>query len=272
MATQNQLNYFEHQQAAGLNAFPDRTTERFIAHNDPEVRTRSVTVASGQVLKARSWVESNAFGKMVAHGTIAEQASVAFAGTLKNGDVAAFAGLSYTASADSTSAEVVAGLVAGAGTYTKGVVTVSSSTIKAKWSLEAGSTSVIILAKGIEYGTNPTDVAVAVTNTSTTSTLAGTVTTSPSGTTTFNTPVGFLAFDVDATSADTLATIYAAGSFWEDALVWAVDTAVDTVTIADGTTVACTAYNTGAITSLARQKFVEGLQIELVPIKTGEFM
>lgn len=257
----NQLNYFEHQQGAGWNGFPDRTTERFIAHNDPEVRTRSITVASGQVLKARSWVESDTAGKMIAHGTVAETASIAFSGTMASTDTTIIAGVTLTATATMSAAEVVAAFLTGAST--KGTLSGTST----GWTLQAGATSTVLEAISTTTLTNVTNLAVTGTHTSLTATV-----TTVTGTTTFNKPAGFLAFDVDATSADTLATIYVAGSFWEDALLWEVDTSVDVVTKADGTTVACTAYNTGAVTSLTRQKFVEGLQIELVPIKAGEFM
>lgn len=241
----------------GFTAYADRTTTYGNRGSEPYKATRPITVKEGQVLKAMTWLESDSSGKMIAHGNIAEQASVAWAGTLKSGDTVAFAGLTYTATADSTAAEVVAGILGGVGTYTKGGVTLTSSAVNAIWALSAGSTSVIILAKGLQFGTNPTDVVATVTNTSTTSTLAGTVTTSPSGTTTVNRVAGLLAFDVDATSADTAGQMFISGNFWEEEILWVVDTAVDTVEKSDGTTVAVTAYNTGCVTSLAKQKFLE---------------
>lgn len=241
----------------GFTAYADRTTTYGSRGAYPCKVTRPITVKTGQILKAMTPLESTDAGLMVAHGTLAEQASVSFAGTLKNGDTLAFAGLTYTATADSTAVEVVAALLAGVGTYTKGGVTLTNSAVQAIWVLSAGSTTSIILAKGIQFGTNPTDVVATLTNTSTTSTLAGTVTVSPSGTTTFNKIAGFLVFDVDATSADVEAQMFISGNFWEEEIVWVVNTATDTVTKADGTTVAVSAYNSGCTTSLAKQKFME---------------
>ena len=78
---------------------------------------------------------------------------------------------------------------------------------------------------------------------------------------------GVLLFDVDASAGDVDATAYSEASFWASALTWAVDVAVDTITLVDGTTKAVTAYNTGcagtsAASNLLKQKFVESTEFE----------
>ena len=70
--------------------------------------------------------------------------------------------------------------------------------------------------------------------------------------------VSILAMDVDATAGDVQATAFTKCSFWADALVWSVDIATDIITLADGTEVACTAYDTSASTDLLKQKLVDG--------------
>ena len=82
---------------------------------------------------------------------------------------------------------------------------------------------------------------------------------------------GVLAFDVDASAGDVQATAYTEASFWADALVWSVNVATDVVTKVDGTTVACTAYNTACTTDLLKQKLVEGTEFtELGFLSAGE--
>lgn len=73
---------------------------------------------------------------------------------------------------------------------------------------------------------------------------------------------GVTVFDVDASAADTEASVYVEASFWADALVWSVDVLTDTVAKFDGTNIAVTAYDTGCSTDLLKQKFVEGTEFE----------
>jgi hypothetical protein len=82
---------------------------------------------------------------------------------------------------------------------------------------------------------------------------------------------GVLLMDVDATAGDVEATVYTHASFWASALVWSVDVSTDKIKKADGTLVACTAYNTGASTDLLKRKFVENTHFEQLGIlKAGE--
>jgi len=74
---------------------------------------------------------------------------------------------------------------------------------------------------------------------------------------------GVTCFDVDATGGDVKASAFTKASFWQEALVWKVDIATDTIDLADGTTIAVTAYDTGAsgttaASDLLKQKFVDG--------------
>jgi hypothetical protein len=82
---------------------------------------------------------------------------------------------------------------------------------------------------------------------------------------------GVLLMDVDASAADVDATVYTHASFYASALVWKVDVATDKIVKADGTEVACTAYDTGANTDLLKRKFVENTHFEQLGIlKPGE--
>lgn len=250
--------YWESQQNGGFEAYPVRTTNRpFVAK-----KSRTVTVAQGQVLKARSFVKSNVAGKMVAGGNVAEYAKLVLSGTLANTDTAIAGGLTVTATGGVvTAAEVITALVTGANVG-HAVVTGTLS----GWTLVADPDSTTTLWAYATTGlTNVTDFAVTGTNTSLTETV-----TTVAGVSTLQKPAGILAFDVDATNADVQATIYTEVYAYESEIIWGVDVAVDKVTKADGTMVACTTYNTGAVTPLLRQLYVEGTEFEIVTPTAGE--
>jgi hypothetical protein len=76
--------------------------------------------------------------------------------------------------------------------------------------------------------------------------------------------------DVDATSGDVVTTMYTEVYAYESEVIWGVNAAVDTITKADGTTVACSAYNTGAVTPLLRKMYVENTEFEIVTPTSGE--
>ena len=247
--------YYQHEQNAGWNQYPERVTRRGFV---PE-KSRTCTVASGQVLKARSFVTSDSTGKMVACGNIAEYAKAVFATNAASGSTVILGGLTLTTSAIMTPAEIVSAFLTQStekGTFT-GTLT--------GWELVADSNSDVTLFAYATTGlTNVTDFAK-------TGTSATTVTvTTVDGSTTFQQPEGILAFDVDATSADTEATIYTEVRAYVSEIVWAVDTAVDKITKKDGTQVACTTYNTGAGTDLLKQKVVAGTEFEIIIPTTGE--
>lgn len=265
-ASPHTREYWESQQNGGFEAYPVRTTNRpFVAK-----KSRTVTVASGQVLKARSFVSSDPAGKMIASGNMAEYTSIAFSGIVDAAQTVIIAGMTLTASAEMSAAEVVDAFVNL--TSTKGTF---NTTTAVGWVLEADpNSSTKLIAHSLSGDTN---IDFNVTNISVTGTavvdalvatptfLGGWESTYP-----LRKPAGILAFDVDATSADVKATIYTEVYAYESEILWGVDTSVDVVVKADGTEVACTAYNTGAYTALMRQLYVEGTEFEIVTPTAGE--
>lgn len=85
---------------------------------------------------------------------------------------------------------------------------------------------------------------------------------------------GVTVYDVDASTADVVTSVYIEASFWSTALVWAVNVLTDTILKDDGvTTVAVTAYDTGANTDLLKAKFVENTEFEAIGfLKAGEML
>jgi len=258
MESPHTMGYWEHQQDAGFKNYPLRTTNRPFV---PEC-SETITVASGQVLKARSFVKSNASGKMIAGGNISEYAKLVLSGTLADTDTAIAGGLTVTATGGVvTAAQVITALVTGANV---GFAVVTGTL--SGWTLVADPSSTATLWAYATTGiTNVTDFAVTGTNTSLTETV-----TTVAGSTTFQKPSGILAMDVDATSGDVVTTMYTEVYAYESEVIWGVDVAVDVITKADATTVACTAYNTGAVTPLLRKMYVESTEFEIVTPTAGE--
>jgi len=252
--------YYRSAQNGGFNAYPERVTRRGFV---PECSQPTV-VAAGQVLKARSFVTSNAAGEMVACGNISEYAKLVMSGTAVNLDTVIMGGLTLTASATMTAEEIRDAFISGS--TTKGTFTGALS----GWELVADPANAATLWAYSTTGvTDVTDFVVTGTANTGTPTLTTTVTT-VNGSATFQSPEGILAFDVDATAGATPASIYTEVWAYASEIVWAVDTAVDVLTKADGTTVACTTYNTGAGTSLLKQKLVAGTEFEIVIPTAGE--
>jgi hypothetical protein len=252
------MGYWEHQQDAGFKNYPERTTNRPFV---PE-KSQTITVASGQVLKARSFVKSNSAGKMIAGGNISEYAKLVLSGTLADTDTAIAGGITVTATGGIvTAAQVITALL----TQADVGYAVVTGTLTG-WTLVADPSSTTTLWAYATTGiTNVTDFAVTGTNTSLTETV-----TTVAGSTTFQKPSGILAMDVDATSGDIVTTMYTEVYAYESEIIWGVDGAVDTITKADGTTVACSAYNTGAVTPLLRKMYVENTEFEIVTPTAGE--
>jgi len=257
MNSPHTMTYWESQQDAGFKNYPERTTNRPFV---PE-KSQTITVASGQILKARSFVKSNASGKMIAGGNISEYAKLVLSGTLADTDTAIAGGLTVTATGGVvTAAQVITALVTGADV---GFAVVTGTL--SGWELVADPSSTTLWAYSTTGITNVTDFAVTGTNTSLTETV-----TTVGGSTTFQKPSGILAMDVDATSGDVVTTMYIEAYAYESEVIWGVDVAVDTITKADGTTVACSAYNTGAVTPLLRKMYVENTEFEIVTPTAGE--
>jgi len=262
----------------GLYEFNPRVSTKLFFRAE-DTHTDTGVVASGQVLKALSFVESNADGKLIAHSGMTESAILTFA-TITTGQTLILAGLTFTAGSGSvTAAELVtiwkdlpAGITAtnanllllarGINATTKGTFTSGTLTQYTTSVWDASNLDSIVFS-GYQAFTNLTDVG-------DTGTATNPVVTLKAPTSAIAPIAGILLYDVDASAADTKAEVYKEGSFWADALTWAVDstaTTGDVMTKADGTTVAFTAYNTGLAgnndtTNLLRRKFVEGTEYE----------
>ena len=261
--------------------YADKTSSKVFFRAE-DTHTETVTIVSGQVLKKRTFLETNAAGKAIAHSGIIEKAVVTFPTKVDTGETVIIAGLTFTAGSNSTTlkaelAAAWAGLPDGTtaaqaniinasrvsaaiGTFTAGTLT----GYKTKVNSTAGTVLFVSTTSG-----NVTDLT--VTGTGDASSVA---VTAVSG----NKVCGILLFDVDASGGDVDATAYTEASFWADALVWSVNPAVDTITLADGTTKACTEYDTGcggttAAAILLQKKFVEGTEFESLGfLKAGEIM
>lgn len=253
----------------GWSDYPNRVTKKIFFRADDR-ETKTVTIKSGQVIKALSFLETDASGKAIAHGGLTESATATFATALTSGQTLIIAGLTFTAGSGGASAIQVAdmwsdlpaetGYVAAAalalakyavtvGTFTAGTLTGYATTKVSTTKIRFDSTS----------AASATDVAATGTG--------GAPTIVISQYAALNKIAGVLLFDVDASAGDVDATAYTEASFWASALVWAVDVAVDTITLVDGTTKAVTAYNTGcagtsATSNLLKQKFVENSEFE----------
>ncbi len=257
------------QKNGGFNAYPDRTqTKTFF--RSTERFTKTVTVASGQVLKAYSFLESKSTGKVVAHRGLTEAAQVTFT-ALTAGQVLTLGGLTYTDGGAGTTGAELAAAWAGIADGGAGVdpSTGTFSNALAGWSTEAVNSTTVVFNSSVT-NTNPADLAASGNGAG-----AATIVTSQ-GSTSFPEIAGVLCFDVDASIADTKASAFTKASFWADALVWGVDISVDTIPLADGTTKAVTAYDTGCsgtseTSNLFKQKFVDGSDFkELGFLSTGE--
>ncbi len=255
----------------GANVLGRVHDQNIFFRKDIPTHTKNITVLSGQVLKQGSFVQSNTAGKAIAHTGIAESAIVEFA-TNATGLTIIIGGLTFTVGSGTISAAKLAlawtGLTAGTGyaaaaaaAATAGVDATVDGTFTAgtlgNWNTQAYTTGTVGVVFTNTVGiTNVTDLA--ATGTGAIATIA-----KVDGATPFPNIAGVLLNDVDATAGDTIATVYTEASFWVNALVWAVDPNVDYIVKADGSHVACTAYNTGVYTDseadtwLRQCKFVE---------------
>jgi hypothetical protein len=242
----------------GLKSYTTKAQTRGPFYKAKCYESKQVTVKSGQVLKAMTFLETDNDGKAIAHTGINEQALVTFA-DITNGQTIILGGLTFTAGAGGTTKEDLvtawAGLAASTGyaaantanpvsggSFTAGTLTGYKTVLS--------STADSVLFISTTANTGVTDLADS--GTATDPTITVTAVSNPPR------PIaGVLMYDVDASSADVEATAYSSASFWEDSLVWDVDPATDTVEKSDGTTVACTDYYIGATTDNLKKKFVE---------------
>ena len=268
----------------GLYTYDTRASNKLFAGANG-YKTQNVTVLSGQVIKALSFVETNSDGKAIPHSGFAESAIVTFA-TITTGQTLILAGLTFTAGTGSvTAAELVTiwkdlpiGVTAAnanvlllargvdatvAGTFTAGTL--------AQYSTAVHDATDSVIFTGYRALTALTDVGDTGTATNPVVTLKASLSAQ-------NKIAGVLMYDVDASAADVQAEVFIEATFYADALTWHVDstaTTGDVMTKADSSTVAFTAYNTGlgnttAEAILLQKKFVEGSEIRLVHLTAGE--
>jgi hypothetical protein len=271
----------------GATAYAGRTTpNKFFRSEDRQ--TKTVTVTSGQVLKAGTFLQYSGTGKVVAHTGLSEAAVADFV-ALTTGQTVILGGLTFTAgSAGATALQLAAawsgiadgtGYVAAAAAILAAGIPVTVGTFSAGtltgWNTGKQASATTGAVNGIPTVTLTNQVPFTSTSALTNATdLAATGTgTAPAlsivqGVTSFPIIAGVLLNDVNATGADVDATAYVEASFWASALVWYNDVNVDTVTNWDGSTTACTAYNTGtigntdAVTQRLQSYFVAGTEFE----------
>lgn len=257
--------YWRSQQNGGFQKYPERTTSRLFV---PE-KTATVKVASGQVLKAMSWVELSAtqtaedYPLVVAARNITEVAKVTFATNLADTKTLAVAGLTITATGGAVTPAQVVEILTTQANVGFGVLTGTLS----GWTIAANdATSVVFYSTAIDASVSDLTATIASGGnmTATIAKVDGVASTYR------RLPFGILAMDVDATSADVVTSVYTEAKGYESTLVWSVNTATDTITKADGTTVACTAYNTGAYSKALKQQFVAHTEFEIVTPTAGE--
>jgi hypothetical protein len=268
----------------GWSAYPDRVTKKIFFRADDR-QTKTVTILSGQILKAHSFLETNSAGKAIAHTGLTESNTIGFnvivaaSGlALTSAQTLIINGLTFTAgSAGATPAQLAtawAGITSGMAAAAvpnapATTVGVFSGTFTAGFMTEP-STATSIVVNSTVPASDVTNIA-AITGTGAAAATLATV----AGTATFNKIAGVLLYDVDASAGDVDATVYTEASFWASALNWAT-TPDEVFTKVDGTTIAFTAYNTGcegtsAASNLLKQKFVENSEFEpLGFLSTGE--
>lgn len=265
----------------GWIKYPDRVSTRTFFRATDRF-TKQVTVKAGQVLKKHSFVESIQggadAGKVIAHKGLSESASVTFK-ALTSGQTLILGGLTFTAgSAGATPAQLAtawAGIADGTGYAALSAVTdggtFTAGTLSG-WNTfdfdKVDATSVDF--RGSTYLSNVADLA--ATGTGTAPTIS-----KVDGSASFAKVSGVTLYDVDASAGDVVVPVYTEASFYADALVWAVNPAIDYIVDSFGNQVACTAYNTGvygpdvATTVRLQKQFVEQSEFEpLGFISVGE--
>lgn len=266
----------------GYTTFPDKTESKIFFRASGRY-TKNVTVKSGQVLKARSFIETDTTGKAIAHSGVNEVATITFPTTVDTGETVIIAGLTFTAGTNptTTQAQLVAawknipvGTTASAANTLQGTAVSAAIGTFTSGTLTGYASDTSATAGSVDFRSTTPNAGVSdlvVTGTGDASTVTVVALNDP-----MKKIAGVTIYDVDASSADVDAEVYTEASFWADALVWAVDVDTDTITKEDGTTVAVTHYNTGcAGTSdaaiLLQKKFVEGSEFEqLGYLKAGE--
>ena len=280
-----QDNFSYDSQKLGSGRLDDKTPvkKKFACIEGTE--TQIVDFASGLVLKAGTFVHRNSSGLATTGLNIAESALVTFTTALTVGQTLIMAGLTFTSGASGTTvAQLVAawsnlgkGIASGTGyaaltdvtnSSAGGTFTAGTLTGYAVEKVDA-NTVVFNAVPGLANATN-----VAATGTGAAPTISITA-----GSATWTAPIGVTVYDVDTTDG------IAAAAIFKEADLWAVDDGTcwlrwktdpeETITLLDGTTRACTAYNTGAAGITAesnrlKQLYVDGSEIDIYFYNEGD--
>lgn len=240
----------------GFQSYADKSTKDVFFRADDRY-TKTVTLLGGQVIKALTPLETDTAGRVkVFTGMVSEAALLTFgaSGTaaqtvILTASAGNYLTLTVATGKTATPAQLVTAFVDyynNSGTLSAAVdyaTIAATGTGITGYRLEKHDTDTL----AIVATTYATDIATNVTATGTVASQSLTVTNYAASTTKL---AGFAVYDVAAlaadgtTSLDTEIAIYSDASFWADALVWAADSN-DTITLADGTSKACTAFNTG---------------------------
>ena len=266
---------------SGIVTYANRVTSPIFSRAE-STKSKRATIKSGQVLKARSFLQSDSEGKLIAHSGIAESAQATFA-AVTAGQTVILGGLTYTDGGSGTTGAQLA--TAWAGLY-DGITAAAATTLAAANGIDA---SIGTFTAGTLSGWNTdtvdsdtvvftaTTLLTNVTDLAATGTGAGSVTIETSAGVTAKAEIaGMTIYDVNAASADVDAEVFVEAAMWADAITWLVNVGSDTVTNDDGTTTSVTAYNTGTTgydsdsTRLMREKFLEGSKFRIDTLTEGE--
>jgi len=244
-----------------------------------------VDFAASQVLKAGTFFHFNSSGLAIAGLNIAESALVTFDTALTVGQTLIMAGLTFTSGASGTTvAQLVEawsnlGKGIASGTGYAALTTVTNTT--AGGTFTAGTLTGYAVEK-VDANTvvfNAVPGLANATNVAATGTGAAPTITISAGSSTWTPPSGVTAYDVDTTDGIASAAVFREADLWgvDDGtcwLRWKTDPD-ETITLLDGTTRACTAYNTGAAGITAesnrlKQLYVNGSEIEITFYNEGD--
>jgi hypothetical protein len=242
----------------GLYDYNNRVSKNIFGHRD-EYKTKTVTIKSGQVIKALSFLQSIATGsdkgKMQTHSAQSEAALVTFA-AITAGQTQILAGLTFTAGSGGTSAAKLAiiwgNLAAGVGFVAANVIIAAEgidTTVDGSFTAGTltGYETALVDADTVEF--TSTAGLSNVADLTATGTATAPIISIAQGQTTFLPPAGVTMYDIDASAGDVEAEVFVEADFKSESLVWAVDPATDTIEKSDGTLLAVTAYNTGTLAS-----------------------
>ena len=280
-----QNNFSYDSQVLGSGRLADKTPVKKKYASIEAPCSKVVDFASGQVLKAGTFFHFNSSGLAVAGLNIAESALVTFTTALTAGQTLIMAGLTFTAGASGTTvAQLVEawsnlgdGIASGTGYADLTAVTDST----AGGTFTAGTLTGYAVEK-VDANTvvfNAIPALANATNVAATGTGAAPTITISAGSASWTPPAGVTAYDVDTTDGIASAAVFMEAELWgvDDGtcwLRWKTDPQ-ETIPLLDGTTRACTAYNTGAsgITAESnrlKQLYVNGSEIEVYFYNEGD--